>query len=299
MRLLVFGQSGQVARALQERANGRRFPLVFAGRTDCDLEVPGAAAEAIAGIAPDLIINTAAYTAVDRAEAEPQRASRLNADAVAEIARSARSLGCSVIHLSTDYVFDGRAKSFNSEDEPSRPLNVYGRTKRRGEEHCLAEQPDSIILRTSWLYSPFGQNFVRTMLRLAGERDEISVVDDQVGCPTNALDLADLILNLAERRLAGDVAGWGGVYHVAGRDAATWAELAAAVMRISAACGGPSAAIRRVATSEFRTAAQRPANSRLDSGKLRGTFGLELPGFHDRLGHVVKRLVEGDDQARR
>jgi dTDP-4-dehydrorhamnose reductase len=174
------------------------------------------------------------------------------------------------------------------EDEPIAPLGTYGRTKAEGEDRVRAGQGDHLILRTAWVYSPFGANFVKTMLRLARERKEIAVVADQVGSPTNALDLADAILALAARRLGGDVDGWGQTYHAAGSGQASWAEFAAEVMRAS----GSDTRIRPIATADFPTPARRPSWSVLDGGKLRQQFGLALPEWRASLPPVVGRLVK-------
>nr|WP_314444326.1 dTDP-4-dehydrorhamnose reductase [uncultured Sphingomonas sp.] len=289
MRILVTGRDGQVARSLAERSrNHPDLELHFAARPECDLAVPGSAAAAIDVARPALVISAAAYTAVDRAEQEPELAQRINAAAVDEIAAAAASVDAPVIHLSTDYVFGGTGDAPMREEEPIAPLGVYGRTKAEGEAAVRAAQGDHLILRTAWVYSPFGANFVKTMLRLSRERDEISVVADQVGSPTNALDLADVILALAARRLAGDRSGWGEIYHAAGTGQASWAEFAGEIMRAS----GSATRIRPISTAEFPTPAQRPSWSVLDGAKLQATFGLSLPNWRQSLPGVVRRLVD-------
>lgn len=289
MRILITGRDGQVARSLAERAG--QYPdldLHFAARPECDLAVPGSAASAIQAGRPALVISAAAYTAVDKAEQEPDQAHRINADAAGEIAEAAAAVGAPLIHLSTDYVFAGDGNAPMREDEAIAPLGVYGRTKADGEAAVRAGQGDHLILRTAWVYSPFGANFVKTMLRLAGDRDEISVVADQVGSPTNALDLADVILALASRRLSGDRSGWGETYHAAGSGQASWAEFADEIMRAS----GSSTRIRPISTADFPTPAKRPSWSVLDGGKLRDSFGLAMPNWRQSLPHVVGRLLE-------
>lgn len=248
--------------------------------------MPGSAAAAIHEVRPNLIINAAAYTAVDKAEQEPEHAQRINADAAGEIAQAAAAIGAPLIHLSTDYVFRGTGSDPMREDEPIAPLGTYGRTKADGEAAVRAAAGDHLILRTAWVYSPFGINFVRTMLRLSLEREEIAVVADQIGSPTNALDLAGLILALATRRLGGDGTGWGETYHAAGSGQASWAEFAAEIMRLSGATTG----IRPIATVDFPTPAKRPAWSVLDGSKLQGAFGLSLPNWRASLPAVVTRL---------
>jgi dTDP-4-dehydrorhamnose reductase len=288
MRIFVTGREGQVARSLAERSAGiADVDLQFAARPVVDLSVPGSAAAAIRDARPDLVVSAAAYTAVDKAEQEPELARRINADAAGEIAEAAAALGAPLIHLSTDYVFGGTGAAPMHEDEPIAPLGTYGRTKADGEAAVRAGQGDHLILRTAWVYSPFGANFVKTMLRLSRERDEIAVVADQIGSPTNALDLADVILALASRRLRGDTAGWGQTYHAAGNGQASWAEFAGEIMRAS----GSTTRIRPIATADFPTPAQRPSWSVLAGSKLHSTFGLTLPDWRSSLPSVVQRLV--------
>jgi dTDP-4-dehydrorhamnose reductase len=287
MKVLVTGRDGQLAQSLAERAAGQPdLTLHFAARPECDLAVPGSGAAAIRAAEPDLVVTAAAYTAVDKAEGEPELVHRINADAAGEIAEAAAAVSAPLIHVSTDYVFGGTGSAPMREDEPIAPLGVYGRTKAEGEAAVRAGQGDHLILRTAWVYSPFGANFVKTMLRLAADRDEIAVVADQVGSPTNALDLADLIFALAARRLAGDHSGWGQTYHAAGSGQASWAEFAAEIMRLS----GAATRIRPITTTEFPTPAKRPAWSVLDGSKLQQAFGLTLPEWKDSLAMVVKRL---------
>src|SRR5437660_1636965 len=205
MKVLVTGTEGQLARSLVERA--RLHPaidLVAIGRPMLDMEVAGSAAAAIAEAAPDVVVNAAAYTAVDQAEDEPERAFRVNADAAGEVAAAATRAGAAVIQLSTDYVFNGRAEGPYREDAPVDPLGVYGRSKLAGEEQVRAANPRHAIVRTAWVYSPFGRNFIKSMMAGAGVRDRLTVVDDQRGSPTSALDLADGLLAMVE---AGG--GWG------------------------------------------------------------------------------------------
>ena len=292
MRILVTGREGQLARSLVERASA--YPgldLHFASRPECDLALEGSASTAIRALQPDLIVSAAAYTAVDRAEAEPELARRINADAVGEIAAAASAIAAPLIHVSTDYVFSGTGDAPVSEDARIAPLGVYGRTKADGEQHVRDAAPDHLILRTAWVYSPFGANFVKTILRLAAEREEIAVVADQVGSPTSALDLADVILALAERRRIGDHAGWGETYHAAGAGRASWAEFAEAVMQESSAAGGPAARICPIATAQYPTPAARPAWSVLDSSQLRDHFGLSMPPWRESVAFVTQRLL--------
>jgi dTDP-4-dehydrorhamnose reductase len=278
MRLLVTGREGQLARSLLERsADFPDLQLITVVRPLVDLALPGSLAHAIRELEPDLVINAAAYTNVDRAEAEPELAYRINGNAAGEAAAAARGIGAPIIQISTDYVFDGALTAPYVEDAPTNPLNVYGASKLAGEQAVRSANPDHLILRTSWVYSPFGSNFLRTMLRLAGERDEVRVVNDQRGCPTSALDLADSLLRLASLRALGRREGWGRTFHVAGSGACSWAEFATEIFRNSAAVGGPSATVFPLSSSEFPTAAVRPANSVLDTTAFFETFGFSSP----------------------
>jgi dTDP-4-dehydrorhamnose reductase len=288
VRILVTGRDGQVARSLAERgAEHPGLTLLFVARPDCDLAVPGSARAVIEAARPDLVVNAAAFTAVDRAESEEDVAFRINAEGAGEVAEAAAAVGAPVIQLSTDYVYDGEGEAPLTEDRPIAPLGAYGRTKAAGEDKVRAANPDHLILRTAWVHSPFGHNFVKTMLRLAAGRDELSVVADQRGSPTSALDLAGVILALAQRRLAGDRSGWGETYHAAGAGEASWAGFAAEIMRQA----GAATRIRPIATADYPTPARRPAWSVLSGAKLRGTFGLGLDDWQHALRPVVARLV--------
>ena len=292
MKLLVTGRNGQVATSLVERAQGLPdVELLAAGRPDLDLAVSGRAAALIGAVRPDVVINTAAFTAVDAAEDYPDEAYRINAEAAGEIAAASASAGARLIHLSTDYVFDGTSDRPYCEDDPVAPLGVYGKSKLAGEVAVRLALPGATILRTAWIYSPFGHNFVRTMVRLAGERDEVSVVDDQHGNPTSAFDLADAILALVARWSSGDAVGEGETYHLVGPDAISWAGLAARVMGQLRALGQPAAGVRPIASADWPTKAPRPTNSTLDTAKYRRDVGAALPSLDASLEHVIRRLV--------
>jgi dTDP-4-dehydrorhamnose reductase len=288
--LLVVGRSGQVAQSLAALA-ADRSDLAFAGRPELDLAQPGSAAEAIAVLRPTLVINAAAYTAVDRAESERAEAFRINGEAVGDLGEAAARIGAPVIHLSTDYVFDGTGTGAYREDRPIAPINTYGESKAAGEEALRRAQPDHLILRTSWVYSRFGGNFIKTMLRLAGERDEVRVVADQRGCPTSAHDLAAAILELADHRLTGAARGWGATYHLAGSGACSWAEFAEQIFAVSGELGGPAARVVPIATSDFPTPARRPHNSELNCSAIAGRFGTRLPDWRESVATTVGALV--------
>lgn len=293
LRVLVIGRNGQLAMSLVERARGHdHIKIATLGRPDVDLETPGSATAAIKALSPNWVINAAAYTAVDKAEDEPERAFQVNAEGAGEIAAAARQIGAQVIQISTDYVFDGGSSEPYREDAPTNPLGVYGRSKLAGEERVRSANPDHLILRTAWVYSPFGRNFVKTMLKSAKDRDEVSVVADQIGCPTSALDLADALLAIvSDCRDDGDQ-NICGTYHLTGRGECSWADFAEEIYRISALRGGPSAGVRRIATADFPTVARRPRNSVLDSSKFGRRFGFNLPPRHQSLILAVERLVE-------
>jgi dTDP-4-dehydrorhamnose reductase len=287
MRVLVTGLQSQLARSLQEK--GPRHPdlqLEFVGRPELELTQPGCAAAIISDRRPDVVINAAAYTMVDQAESEPELAFRINGDAAGEVAAAARDVGAKVIQISTDYVFDGKADAPYTEDAATAPLGVYGRSKLAGEEQVRAANPHHLIVRTSWVYSPFGHNFVKTMLRLPAERDELRIVSDQKGCPTSALDIADALLAALPR-----ARDWGATYHLAAPEPCSWADLASAVFEASRAVGGPSADVIPISTAEYPTPARRPMYSVLDSGRFARDFGIRLPDLRSSVAEVVERLV--------
>ena len=292
MKVLVTGRRGQLVRCLVERSES--WPdhrLVPIGAPELDLAVPGTARAAVETVRPDVIINAAAYTAVDQAEDEPERAFAVNATGAAELARAAREVGAPIVQISTDYVFDGNRVGAYVEDDMPRPIGVYGRSKFEGEEGVRHNNPAHLILRTSWVYSPFGSNFVKTMLRVAETRDEVSVVADQFGNPTSAFDLADAIG--AVLRQMNRPANWsaGETYHLSGTGAASWADFAREIFAASAELGGPVAEVRDIATSEWPTKAGRPANSRLDSKKFEHRFNFAMPDWRKSLRPVVARLL--------
>lgn len=293
MRLVVTGREGQVVRSLGERAaRSRRFEVIPLGRPELDLSasVDGIIA-AIAVARPALIVSAAAYTQVDRAESEPDLAFAVNALAAGAVAQAAQKLSVPLIHLSTDYVFNGFKSSPYVETDVPDPQGVYGKSKLTGEQVVLETHPNSAVLRTAWVYSPFGANFVKTMLRLASERDEIGVVADQYGNPTSALDIADGILAVAENLIGGGHPSLRGIFHMTADGQASWAEFAEAVFEASVELGGPSARVRGITTADYPTPARRPANSRLDSSKIARTHGVRLPAWRQSVKRVVERLL--------
>lgn len=288
MKILVTGREGQLARSLAELGGA---DVELAGRPQLDLAIAGSARAAILAACPALVINAAAYTAVDLAENEEELARRINCDGAGEVASAAREIGAPVIHVSTDYVFDGRAREPYAESAATNPINAYGRTKLAGEDAVRAANPDHLILRTSWLVSPFGRNFVGTMVKAARERDSLSVVADQFGSPTSALDLADAILAIARALAGGQRTGLGQTYHLAGAGAASWFDVAVAVQQELARLGARSATVDPIATVDWPTPAARPAYSVLDSGKFAHDFGHPMPDWRISLAPIVARLA--------
>jgi dTDP-4-dehydrorhamnose reductase len=277
MRILVTGKQGQVVQALLQRSAAAGVEIQVIGRPEMDMADPAqtldAMRSAITAFQPDIIVNAAAYTAVDQAEDEPVLAHAINAAGAGAVAQAAADSGLPIIQISTDYVFDGTKDSAYIEADTPNPQGVYGASKLAGENAVRAANPQHLIFRTAWVYSPFGKNFVKTMLRLAETRDEISVVADQFGNPTSAFDIADGIL-AAARRIEADVSTtpWG-TYHLAGRGHTHWAGFAEEIFCLSAARGGPTATVKRIATAEYPTKAKRPANSQLECAAFEVAFG--------------------------
>ncbi len=290
MRVVVTGRDGQLARSLADRA--ARHPgleVVTLGRPDLDLERPSTVAGLIAEARPDIVVNAAAYTAVDKAEQESAIAFAVNRDGAAAVAETAARLEVPLVHVSTDYVYGGDKPGPYVESDPTAPLGVYGRSKLAGEEAVRAAHPGAVILRTSWVYSPFGNNFVKTMLRFASERDELRVVDDQTGNPTSALDLADAILRIAPR-LAGEPPS-PQVLHLAGEGSVTWHGFAAYIFERAAKRGIRVPRLVAIPTSAYPTPARRPANSRLDCSAFRERFGFSPPFWQHGVDETLSRLL--------
>lgn len=291
MRLVVTGREGQVVRSLLERACGQDSMEILAlGRPDLDLAEPASIASAIEGARPDVVISAAAYTAVDKAEDEPERAFAVNEKGAGAVAEAAWKAGAPVIHLSTDYVFSGDHDGPYSETMPTGPRGVYGASKLAGEAAVAAANPDHVILRTAWVYSPFGRNFVKTMLALAETRDQVNVVDDQCGNPTSAHDIADAILAVVARWRSGGRRPRG-VYHFAGAGDTTWCGFARYVFEVSRGLDGPFADVKAITTDQFPTRAVRPKNSRLDCSRFAADFGVSAPAWRDSTQQVVRRLL--------
>ena len=289
MRIAVTGRHGQVVSALQAMAP-HGVNIIPVGRPEADLAAPNTLQDAIEAVMPDVIISAAAYTAVDKAESEPDLARTINGLAPEALSHVARELHVPILHLSTDYVFDGLKAEPYDEGDPTGPVSVYGATKLLGEQGIRHGTDNHVILRTAWVYSPFGTNFVKTMLGLAETRDELSVVGDQRGCATSGLDIATALIEIARKVKADPSPHLRGTFHLTAPDDATWADFAEAIFDGQVARGGKAVRVHSIPTSAYPTPARRPANSRLNGAKLKAAYGIELPSWRLSLQTVLDRL---------
>ncbi len=291
-RMIVTGREGQVVLSLLERgAEDGRFEVIALGRPQLDLSAPETIEAALHQARPDVIVSAAAYTAVDQAESDEDAATVINGVAAGKIAEAAAQLGVPVIHLSTDYVFDGSKDAAYVESDPVGPIGAYGRSKLAGEQAVATATSNHAILRTAWVYSPFGKNFLKTMLKLAETRDSLNVVDDQVGNPTSALDIADAVLAVAANLLESDDPALRGTFHMTGTGEASWADFAIEIFARSADMGGPTVEVGRIPSSAYPTPAKRPANSRLDCSLLEARHGTRFPDWKQSTSIIVERLA--------
>lgn len=283
MRVTLFGHSGQVGHALR-RALPNDWSLTTLGRAGADFADPDKVAASLEGLRADLIINAAAYTAVDKAESEPALAQAVNGDSPGEIAKAAAAKGIPFLHISTDYVFDGAGHAPHRPGDGTHPLGVYGRTKLAGELAVRRAGGHFAILRTSWVFSATGANFVRTMLRLGAARGEVSVVADQIGGPTAAADIAHALVVMGKSFREGK--GLSGIYHFSGVPEVSWADFARTIF----ATAGMKVTVRDIPTSAYPTPARRPMNSRLDCSATQAVFGIARPDWRLALRPVVHEL---------
>lgn len=282
MKILVTGANGQLGQELRPLLE-KDFPGM-ALFTDVDtLDLTDAKEVEAYVLNHDIthVVNCAAYTAVDRAEEEKMQCARINADAVKNLANAVNAAGARIIHISTDYVFDGTNHRPYRESDKVNPISQYGTTKRKGETYLLALVPEAIIIRTAWLYSPFGNNFVKTMLRLAESRDEVRVVCDQIGTPTYAHDLAAAIVKILHSHQ------WvPGIYHFSDEGAASWYDFAKSIFRIA----GKQVTVTPIPTEDYPTPACRPYYSILDKARIKATYGVKIPHWEESLSHCMQRL---------
>jgi dTDP-4-dehydrorhamnose reductase len=291
LRLLVIGAQGQLARSLLEVKKPNGAMVEAAGRAHLDILDRASIDRVIDRHEPNFVVNTAAYTLADKAESEPTQAYAINAEGAARVAEACSRKNLPLIHISTDYVFDGSMGPHREESRPA-PLNTYGQSKLDGERRVAAACPRHLIVRTAWLHSPFGRNFIKTILQQAARGLEIPVVDDQIGNPTYAPHLAAAILVIITRILQRpDESRFWGTYHLAGSGEASRYSLAEEALHQSAAFGSPVAQLRKITTAEYPTAARRPADSRLDCSKCEETFGITLPHWSKGVAECIPRLL--------
>lgn len=292
-RVLIVGGAGQLGIELQRSFAGTN-PLVAVDREVADLRVPDQIRAIVESVKPDVILNAAAYTAVDRAESEPELAAAVNARAPRILAEEAKKTGALLVHYSTDYVFDGSKQESWTEDDVPHPLSVYGATKLAGEEAILQVGGRSLIFRTSWVYGPHGKNFLLTMLRLGRERDQLSVVDDQFGAPTTSIELARATRTIVDGVLSGQFGAaeeWAGLYHMTCSGETTWCEFTRAIFaRAAHLLDGRRPEVKAIPTSEYPTAAKRPRNSVLSNARLQEQFGVTLASWETALDEAIAKI---------
>jgi dTDP-4-dehydrorhamnose reductase len=291
MRVLVTGHRGMLAQDLVPCLQQADFTVVGCGRPEFDITQEASVRCGLEAVHPDVLINTAAYTAVDRAEAEPEVAFAVNRDGPSLLAAACREAGIPLIHISTDYVFNGSSRYPYREEEPATPLGIYGQSKWAGEERIRAVQGQYLIVRTAWLYGRYGNNFVKTMLRLAREREVLRVVDDQHGCPTWTKDLAGALAAICQRLEYKRAPSLWGTYHFCGTGQTTWRGFAQAIVDAGKTC--EPLLVQRVEpipTVDYPTAAQRPAHSVLDCSKIEAVFGLTPRPWRESLCDFMREL---------
>jgi len=289
--IVVIGREGQVAHSLIETFPATGFRVAVLARPDVDLRDGPALRQAIRAMAPDVVVNAAAYTAVDRAEDEPDLAFAINAGGAEAIAQGAADCNAAVIHFSTDYVYAGNNSEPYLETDATGPIGVYGASKLEGERRVAKANPRHVILRTAWVCSPYGNNFAKTMLRLAASRPELGVVDDQHGNPTFAADIASAVADIAPRLLADGAAERYGVFHCVNEGSASWCMFARAIMDGARLRGSPGVPVRAITTADYPTKAKRPAFSRLSTEKLHRVYGVRMRTWQLALSDCLDTLI--------
>jgi dTDP-4-dehydrorhamnose reductase len=296
LRIAVTGRHGQVVSALLELGPQFGHEIIALGRPELDLLVPGSILPALEAVRPDVVVSAAAYTAVDKAESDRVAAEAINHVGAQAVAEAAAGLALPIIHLSTDYVFNGNSASPYVESDVTAPLGIYGETKLAGETAVVTANDNHVILRTAWVYSPFGANFVKTMLRLAQSNDVVRVVADQCGRPSYAPEIAKSIILIAQRLIDDPSPDFRGIFHCSGAGDTTWAGFAEAIFSGLAQRGGRAVRVQPISTAEYPTPARRPVNSRLDNSKLASRFGIIMPEWRDSLSSCLDRLIEPIDR---
>jgi dTDP-4-dehydrorhamnose reductase len=292
VRFVITGISGKIAQSLVGRAAAGNVDVEAVGRPSLDLTDPDSIAPAIHAARPDIIVSAAAYTNVERAESEPNLATAVNIRGAEALAICARSLDIPIIHLSSSYVFDGAQTMPYRETDPAEPLSVYGQSKLLGERAVAKVHPEHVILRMSWVYSAFGRNFVTEMLRQAKSSDTVRVVQDQIGNPASAVDIADAIFAVGKRIVSGRSTRENyGTFHLSAPDAITPTAFAAAIFAESGKCGGPKANVAAITRAEYASKHTRPKNAALDSTKIARVHGISLPPLERSLGMCIKRIL--------
>ena len=290
--ILLFGGDGQLGREMRRASAARGAALAALSRAQADITDHAAVREAIGRHDPSVVINAAGYTKVDQAETEPEAAHRANAIGPGILAAACAQAGVPLIHMSTDYVFDGTKPSPYVEEDPVAPINRYGQSKADGEQAVRDATPLHVIIRTAWVYGEFGQNFLKTMLQLAATRDELRIVADQRGCPTSTPDLADALLAVAPQ-LIGDKGIWG-TYHFASSGVTTWHGFASRIVAAQAPLTGRNPRVTPITTAEFPRPARRPANSELDCSRFARAFGVRGRPWENEADTITRRLVAMD-----
>lgn len=291
MRIAVTGKQGQVVQAMVEQASRFGIELTTVGRPEMDLTDEESVTQALLAAKPDAIVSAAAYTAVDKAESEPDLAFAVNAVGAGAVARVAAELDVPLLHLSTDYVFDGSKATPYAEEDQTGPLSVYGASKLEGERRIALATANHAILRTAWVYSANGANFLKTMLRLAEGREQVGVVADQFGRPTSAHDIADALFRIASRLQSDPDPRLRGIFHLAAEGDASWADFAGEIFRGLEQRTGKGVTVRSISTSDYPTPAKRPRNSRLSTEKLSTTYDIRLPLWQASTSVVLDRLI--------